>query len=151
MSIQEQQQTKEKYFNEAMRYMDNAKGYLKDAQKEGDFYRDPKYVRTACGTAYSGVLFAMDGFFILKGMHTSNSKKVRKSIEYYQKSLGKIDKKMLDYLNSAYKILHLYGYYDGIDDARVVKLGFENAQVIIDKIKPTGLNGSTRRNGSAKK
>jgi len=44
---------------------------------------------------------------------------------------------MLDYLNSAYKILHLYGYYDGLDIVSVVKEGFDEAYKIINKIKPT--------------
>ena len=136
MSIYEQETVKEKYYSEAIRYMDNAKEYLKKAKKEGDIYRDPKYVRTACGVAYSGVLIALDGFLILKGIHTPDRKKVRKSIEYYQSHITKIDKKMLDYLNITYKILHLYGYYDGIEDAIVVKRGFENAYTLIEKIKP---------------
>ena len=52
MSIQEQQELKTRYYGEATRYMDNAKEYLKNAKKDGDIYRDAKYVRTACGTAY---------------------------------------------------------------------------------------------------
>jgi hypothetical protein len=47
---------------------------------------------------------------------------------------------MLDYLNGAYKILHLYGYYDGITDAIVVKRGFDTADTIIEKIKPDSEN-----------
>ena len=136
MSNQEQEELKQKYYSEAIRYMDNAKEYLKNAQKDGDFYHDRKYVRTACGTAYNGLLIALDGFFVIKGMHTSNSKKTRKSIEYYQQNLGKYDRKMLDNLNIAYKILHLYGYYDGIEDAIVVKRGFDLTKTIIEKIKP---------------
>ena len=140
MSIEEQQELKEKYYTEATRYMDNAKEYLKNAKKEGNVYHDPKYVRTACGTAYNGVLIALDCFFTLKGIHTSDNKKVRKSIEYYQKNLAKQDKKMLDNLNVAYKILHLSGYYDGIESVTVVKEGFNFANAIIDKIKPLTIN-----------
>jgi hypothetical protein len=136
MSIFEQQEVKEKYYNEASRYIDNARENLKNAKKEGNIYRDRKYVRAACGIAYSGVLVALDGYFILNGMHSSNSKKVRKSIEYYQKNLAKQDKKMLDNLNQAYQILHLYGYYDGLDNVNVVKEGFSLANSIIEKIKP---------------
>jgi uncharacterized protein (UPF0332 family) len=136
MSIIEQQEIKEKYYNEATRYIDNARESLKSAQKEGDFYRDSKYVRTACGTAYIGVLIALDGYCILKGIHTSKSKKERKSIEYYHKNIAKQDKKMLDYLNAAYKILHLSGYYDGIESVDVIKTGFSFANSIIEKIKP---------------
>jgi len=141
MSIQEQQELNEKSYSEAIRYMDNAKGYLKQAQKDGKVYRDTKYVRTACGTAYSGVLIALDGFLASKGIH--DTKKVRKTIEYYQYNLSKLDKKMLDHFICAYKILHLSGYYDGVERVDVVKLGFEDAQSILDKIKPAHINGST--------
>jgi len=134
MSREEQQEVKQKYYHEAVRYMDNAKETLKRAGKEDRFYRDPKYVRTACGTAYNGVLIAMDGYFVLKGL--DKPVKNRKSIEYYQERAGKLDRKMLNHLNVAYKILHLSGYYDGIESVNVIKEGFDNAYTIIDKIKP---------------
>ena len=150
MSVQEQQETKEKYYNEAIRYMDNAKECLKKAKKEGNYYRDSKYVKMACGTAYSGILIALDCFLITKGLHKPTTAKQRKSIEHYQNNIGKLDRKMLDVVNSAYKTLHLWGYYDGIDKVSIVKDGFEDAYVIIDKIKPSGLNGSTKETVPAK-
>ena len=136
MSAQEQEALKETYYSEATRHMDNAKEYLKNAKKEGNFFHDKKYVKTACGTAYSGLLVALDCYLMLKGI-SKPTKKQRKSIEYYQNSITKIDKKMLNYLTNAYEILHLWGYYDGIGDARVVNAGFDNAYKIIEKIKPT--------------
>jgi len=135
MSINEQQLLREKYYNEAVRYMDNAKESLKNARKEDGFYLDKKYVKTACGTAYNGLLVALDGFLQLKDIKPKA--KERKSIEYYQSNITKIDKKMLNYLNSAYEILHLWGYYDGITDAGMVKRGFDLAYTIIEKIRPT--------------
>ena len=138
MSVQEQEQTKEMFHSEAMRYMDNAKKCLENTVIENNRYRDPKYVRMACGTAYSGVHIALDGFLVLKGLHKSTGKN-RKSIEYYQKNLAGLDKKMLDYLIDTYQILHLSGYYDGVQNVNVIKEGFKLAKTIIDKIKP--LNG----------
>jgi len=135
MSIHEQQLLKEYYYAEAIRYMDNAKENLQKADKSGKFYNDDKYVKAACGIAYSGLLVALDGYIILKGMKKPN-KKERKSIEFYQSNLAKIDKKMLNYLNNAYKILHLSGYYDGITDVKVIQAGFVNAYTLIEKIKP---------------
>ena len=136
MLVVKKENVKETYFNEAIRYMDNAKEDLKRAKKEDGYYHDTKYVRRACGTAYSGLLVALDGFLTLKGTDKP-TKKQRKSIEYYQSNITKIDKKMLDYLNNAYKILHLSGYYDGITKASVINDGFEEAYKIIEKIKPT--------------
>jgi len=134
MSVNEQEKIKEKYYNEAMRYMENAKECLKKAQKEDNYYHDSKYVKMACGTAYSGILVGLDGFLQIKDIKPKG--KERKSIEYYQRNITMIDKKMLDVLNSAYEVLHLWGYYDGITDSRVLKVGFENAKTLIDKIKP---------------
>jgi len=138
MSTQEQIAVKERYYGEAIRYMDNAKECLVKAQKEDKYYRDTKYVRMACGTAYSGVLIALDGFLILKGieMPAKKVKKSRKSIEYYQSNIAKMDGKMLGTLNRTYQILHLYGYYDGIDSVNVIKEGFDEAYTLIEKIKP---------------
>ena len=144
MSISEQQETKEKYYSEAIRYMDNAKECLKKAQKDNFMYHDQKYVRMACGTAYSGLLVALDCFFILKGVHGPNTKKIRKSIEYYQKKLTDENKKLRGHLNIAYQNLHLFGYYDGAQGVHLIKEGFDNAYAIIDQIKPTGLNGSSQ-------
>jgi hypothetical protein len=44
---------------------------------------------------------------------------------------------MLDQLNSAYEVLHLLGYYDGITDVSIVKRGFDTAYTLIEKIKPS--------------
>ena len=136
MSISEQEALKETYYSEAVRYMDNANEYLKKAKKEDNYYHDQKYVKTACGVAYSGLLVALDGFLMLRGMGKPKGKQ-RKSIEYYQSNITKIDKKLLDYLNNAYKILHLWGYYDGIESVSIIKEGFDEAYKIINKIKPT--------------
>ena len=135
MSKQEQQELKEKYYGNAMRYMDNAKDCLQKANKEDNTYLDRKYVKMACSTAYSGVLIALDGFLLLKGVEKP-IRKQRKSIEYYQSNITNIDRKMLNNLNNAYEILHLWGYYDGIGSVNVVKEGFDLASTLIEKIKP---------------
>lgn len=76
---------------------------------------------------------ALDCYFLLKEILR---KKGRKDIDYYKSTITKIDKKMLNYLNNVYEVLHLSGYYDGITDVKVVARGFELASDIIEKIKP---------------
>ena len=49
LSIEEQYKIKQDYYNEAMRYMANAKNTLKTAGKESNHYIDDKYAKTACG------------------------------------------------------------------------------------------------------
>ena len=134
MSIEEQQKIKSAAYSEAMRYMENAKETLQKARKEDEQYHYIKYVRTACGTAYNGVLLALDTYLQLKDVEMP--KKKRRSIEFYTSHVAPLDGKLLTYLNNVYSILHLSGYYDGVQDARVVSAGFDNAYKIIDKIRP---------------
>jgi len=135
MSNDEQQIFLKKEYAEAVRYMDNAKETLQKAKKDGNYYTDKKYVCTACGTAYKGVLLALDAWFVLKGIPKPN-KKQRKSIEYYMSNIAQIDKKLVASLHAAYNILHLDGYYDGITNVKIIAEGFEVAYEIIEKIKP---------------
>ena len=133
MSIDEQKQIKTEYYNEAIRYMDNAKETLKKAGKDSRFYLDDKYVKSACGIAYVGLLKALDGYFILKSIKPPKNKK---SIEYYRDNIVKIDKKLKVYLNNAYEALHISGYYEGVTSIKIITEGFDLAYVIIGKIKP---------------
>ena len=135
MSREEQQEVKKKYYLEALRYMDNAKETLKRAIKDGRYYTDEKYVKTASGTAYNGVLKALDGYLLVKGVELPKGKS-RKSIEYYISNVAKIDHKLLNYLNGAYQTLHLAGYYDGNRSVPVIQSGFDEAYEVIERIKP---------------
>ncbi len=126
-------------YKEAMRYIENARETLKLAGKDGKFYADEKYVKTASGTAYSGTLVALDCLFDVKNIP---KRRGRKSIDYYQDNLGKIDKKLLKHLNTAYRVLHLEGSYEGETSISVINSGFEHATSIIDSIKQYCKNGN---------
>ena len=134
MSKQEQENLREKYYNDAMRYMSNAKENLQKAGKEHNSYLDDKYVKTGCGVAYNGVLKALDGYLILKEVRFPRG---RRSIEFYHTHLSKLNKKLLTHLHGVYEVLHLSGYYDGIKNVKIVQAGLEEAYSIIDAIKPS--------------
>jgi uncharacterized protein (UPF0332 family) len=136
MTIEEQNVFLSREYAEASRYMDNAKETLQKARKEDDgLYKDQKYVRTACGTAYNGVLYALDAWFVMKGV-TNTKKGNRKSIDFYKYNISQIDKKVAKHFDAVYSTLHLSGYYDGCLDVKVIQAGFERAYYIINKIKP---------------
>ena len=126
-------------YKEAMRYVENAEEILKSAGKDGKYYIDDKYVKIACGTAYSGILVALDGLFDIKNLP---KRRGRKSIDYYQSNLAKIDKKLLKDLNNAYTVLHLDGYYGGITGIKTVESGFDYAISLIEALKPYSNNGA---------
>jgi len=102
----EQTEIKTRYYNEAMRYMQNANDTLAKAGKKNDFYSDKKYVRTACGIAYNAALIALEGYISIKKPSKLNGIKVRIDIKYLQRTLTEIDKQTLNFLNTAYEILH---------------------------------------------
>jgi hypothetical protein len=120
-------------YEEALRYMDNAKETLKKAGKENELYKDIKYVKTASGTAYSGVLLAIDEY--LKRKEGLKYKKP-KSIEDYRTRVAKQNKKLLTLLNNAYDSLHILGYYFGTNSVKHIATGFEEAYQVIEYIKP---------------
>jgi hypothetical protein len=125
-----------KEYAEAIRYMENAKEALQKAKKTDDgYYADKKYVRTACGVAYSGVLVALDAWFMMKGVK-NKKKNGRKSVDFYKMNISMLDKKIASYYDTVYDVLHLFGYYDGLQKVSVIQAGFEDAYKIIDRIKP---------------
>jgi hypothetical protein len=110
--------------HEAKRYVANAKAFLRDkARKENGMYQDSKYVKIAGHTAYSGVLIALDAVLPEKGS--------RKSVEWYQKELRGMDKRVLTSFMNVYHHLHLGMGYDGDPNAKVANLAFEDAEKII--------------------
>ena len=126
-------------YKEAMRYIENARLQLNQAGKEDKFYIDEKYVKSASGIAYSGMLKALDFLFDVKGVP---KRKGRKSIEYYKSVLSGMDKKLLKHLNNGYEVLHLYGYYDGGSRIDSIEIGFDDAISIIEALKPYSNNGA---------
>jgi hypothetical protein len=138
----EQAHIRQKGYAEAMRYMANAKETLEKAGMDGKWYKDKKYVRTACGTADNGVLEAQDTWLLLKGVELPKTnvrgRKKAKSIKFYEENLGRLNQKMSRVLDSVYTALHLCGYYDGILDSDIIKAGFKSAKELIDLIKPEG-------------
>jgi hypothetical protein len=127
------------FYKETMRYIENARLQLAQAGKDGKFYNDEKYVHTACGTAYIGMLKALDILFDIKNIP---KKRGRKSIEFYQNVLSGMDKTLLKHLNSAYRVLHLEGYYEGETKIQTIESGFDSAISIILALKPYSKNGT---------
>jgi hypothetical protein len=112
---------------EANRHLSNAREILSEkAKKEDGHYKDKKYIKMAGHTAYAGVLVALDALLI------TEKKKTRKSVEWYQKELSAIDKKITASFADVYDILHLYMSYDGISNAKVIAIGLQEAEKIIN-------------------
>jgi len=140
MTVQDQQELKKENYSLAMRYIANAKEALQKAGRDDRYFKDAKYVSSASGIAYKGVLTALDAWLQLKGVELPRNERGRKkgkSIDFYRTNLTKLDKKLLRALDGVYNSLHLDGYYDGILMTEIIDGGFKSALEIIETIKPT--------------
>ncbi len=129
------------YYQEAKRYLDNAKGHLKEAPIEYNRYQDAKPVREACGIGYLGVLLALDGYFLEQGI---SKDKLPDSTEGYEVLLKKClvhNGKLRQSFYTVYENLHLLGYYRGGLSVDMIKDGFQKARLIIDILSKEKTNG----------
>lgn len=122
---------------EAQRYLQNAKDTLARSPIEGDIYTDVKYVKSACGTAYLGVLYAIDEYLIRSGLSKSE---LPKKVEEYEKALKKYatpyNGKLLREFVFLYDELHIAGYYRGmLHRVSTVKEVLKGARAFIEKLK----------------
>lgn len=123
---------KEYYIQEARRHINNAREILREySKKEDGFYTDSKYVAMAGHSVYRGVLIALNELMKQHGI----LKKTRKHVDDYRDFITKIDRKILNYFNTAYNILHLDMEYDGIGNYEIVKAGIKCAEEIIDWVE----------------
>lgn len=117
------------------RYLANAKETLAKAGIEDNRYVDIKYVKSACGIAYLGVLKAIDEYLLSHGVNKSD---LPQKAEEYQKALKKYSAhngKTLRQFNDLYDELHIAGYYRGmLHSVNIVKGTIKNAQDFIRKL-----------------
>lgn len=112
----------------ARTYLSNAKDILKEkALKKNGHYQYKKYVRLAGHAAYLSVLESLDALM----EHAHYKVKGRKDIDKYRQFLETYNKKMLQELNDAYEILHLYMGYDGGLRVSICNEGLKIAENII--------------------
>lgn len=117
--------------SEARRYVENARKALNengDLDVETKLYQDEKYVRTAGNYLWLGVLMALDAVFQVR-----KDRRTRVNINNYLEAVGKRDRKLLNYVNSGYDVMHLSMNYDGIPAKEISDSGFRLANAIIDR------------------
>ena len=91
-------------------------------------YEDDKYVRAAGNYLWLGVLMALDAVF-----HVRTDRRKRVDVNEYREIVGQRDRKLLDYVNDGYNVMHLSMTYDGVQAKDVCDSGFRLANNIIDR------------------
>jgi hypothetical protein len=122
---------------EPIRYIENAREILKKSPIEGNIYTDKKYVKSACGVAYLGVLEAINEYLTARGV---TKKELPKKVEEYEKALKKhtspYNGKLLKEFDALYEELHIAGYYRGLlYHVDAVKAVIKGARQFIEKLK----------------
>ena len=122
---------------EAVRYIENAKELLGKSPIEDNRYSDIKYVKSACGVAYLGILRAIDDYLLEKGLTKKEiPKKVEESRKALQKYASQYDGKLLHQFDDIYDELHIAGYYRGLlHKTDIVKSAIKSAKDFIEKLK----------------
>lgn len=116
--------------------MQNAKDTLAKSPIEDNDYTDDKYVKVACGTAYLGILKAIDEYLLRQGV---GKKELPKKVEEYRKALQRYatphNGKLLRQFDNLYDELHIAGYYRGVlHRVGAVKEVFKGAKEFIHKL-----------------
>ena len=121
---------------ESLRYFNNAKETLNKSPVEDNLYINDKYVKSACGIAYLGVLKAIEDYLLNKGL---SKRELPKKIEEFRKALKKYgavhNRKLLRQFDFIYNELYIAGYYRGmLHSTGAVKEIFKTARPFIKKI-----------------
>lgn len=121
---------------EALRYLENAKEILSKTPIEDNRYSDVKYVKTACGVAYLGILEAINEVLLKRGL---SKKELPKKVDEYRKALQKYvsahNGKLLREFDDIYDELHIAGYYRGLlHRTNIVKDALQAAKDFISKL-----------------
>jgi hypothetical protein len=122
---------KSTYFEEAMRYMENAKESLMKTSFEDGFYKDEKYVKQAAGIAYAGLEKAARWYLRLNGY----KQPLPNNYEII-KGLTKFNGKAKNLFNEGYTILHQDAYYNDNTGVEHIKLGMKYANEFIVLLQP---------------
>ncbi|MBI5875227.1 MAG: DUF5618 family protein [Deltaproteobacteria bacterium] len=123
--------------SEPLRYLNNAKETLSKSKIEDNIYLDDKYVKSACGVAYLGVLKAIDEYLQKRGLL---KKELPRSVDAYRGALKKYvsahNGKLLRQFDALYHELHIAGYYRGdLLHTDMVKTAIRQAKEFIDKVR----------------
>jgi hypothetical protein len=124
------------YYDEAMRYINNARKILKYVPVKDKEYTDIKKVKIAAGAAYAGVDMAAKWFIRYKKPNA-----VMKGDADIRIELAKLDKKASHNYNQAWILLHRSSYYHTSGKAGVVDTSIQTGEDFINSLHLKSIKG----------
>ena len=120
---------------DAVRFFRNAKGTLgKSEIIRGKFYEDTKYVIESSGILWIAVLKAIRAHLIRHGVSRKSLPHSRDTYIAMLKKHSVHNGKMITIFDDLYHIVHLDGYYGGVDSVDLIKEGFQKARKLIETL-----------------
>jgi hypothetical protein len=117
------------YYDEAMRYVNNARKILKETPVKDRHYTDIKRVKMAAGVAYAGVDMAAKWFIKYK----IPKAKIEGDVDITN-YLGKLDKKAVYNYSQAWILLHKGSYYHTSGNKVVTDVSIDEAEKFINSL-----------------
>lgn len=124
------------YFNEAMRYIENARKILRETPVKNRHYTEIKRVKMAAGIAYAGVDIAAKWF--INNKHPKA--KIKGDVDI-KKELSKLNKKAVSLYSDAWTLLHKGSYYNTTGVVVVTNASIDSAEEFIKSLHLEALNG----------
>ncbi|MDI9355816.1 MAG: DUF5618 family protein [Chitinophagaceae bacterium] len=95
------------------------------------YYQDKKYVKQVGHDGYVTILRGLDTFFAMRGVQ----KKGKKRVEWYERELYVVNKKLSEAFAVAYDTFHMSMHCDGNQDMDVAIVAFKKAEEILDGLE----------------
>ena len=120
------------HYNRTLRHIDNAEAELKKAGKDGSYYTNKKYVKSAGGIAYTGVLEATKQYIALKDVAINDGADERE----IKSALSKLNPNAVEPFNHFYSYLYFSVHLYGNSNVRNLTEVMKAAREFIALLKP---------------
>ena len=122
------------YFEQALRCIDNAEAELKKSGKSGNYYTNKKYIKTAGGIAYAGILQATKQYIALSGVVVSDDEREIK------RALAMLNRRLVEPFNHFYSYLYFSVHLHGNSNVRNLTEVLKEVREFIAILKEASLS-----------
>ncbi len=127
-----------RHSEKAVQYFRNSREEIRQIPVTGGFYADEKRLRRVAGVCWLAVIEAARGFLVGCGV-PSEELCTTDAFRFLLAVEKQMDGKLMKHFASALEIVHISVYYRWLSTADVVKRGFEDAKLVVEKLSGSGV------------